>query len=107
MDKSNTNLNKIFDKNNENIRTIEKLSQVKISDLSTILYLYHRSEVIIRQYSNVKNYKFTVKHWKRMIKCHHKLSVLLFFRDLLNETDIANVRFTMSARTVSRTLFFL
>ena len=78
MDKSNTNLNKIFDKNNENIRTIEKLSQVKISDLSTILYLYHRSEVIIRQYSNVKNYKCTVKHWKRMIKCHHKLSVLLF-----------------------------
>ena len=24
-----------------------------------------------------------------------------FFRDLLNETDIANVRFTMSAKTVS------
>ena len=55
MDKSNTNLEKIFDSNNENIKTIEKLPQVKISDLSTIVYLPHCSKVIIRQYSNVKS----------------------------------------------------
>ena len=54
MDKSNTNLEKIFDSKNENIKTIEKFLQVKISDLSIILYLHHCSEVIIRQYSNVK-----------------------------------------------------
>ena len=54
MDKSNTNLEKIFDSKNENIKTIEKFPQVKISDLSIILYLHHCSEVIISQYSNVK-----------------------------------------------------
>ena len=54
MDKFNTNPEKIFD-NNENIKTIEKLSQIKISGLSIILYLHHCSEVIIRQYSNVRS----------------------------------------------------
>ena len=53
MHKSNTNSEKIFDNNNENIKTIEKLPQVKISDSSIILYLHYCSEVIIRQYSNV------------------------------------------------------
>ena len=48
------NLEKIFGNNNENIKTTEKLSQVKISDSSIILYLYYCSKVIIRQYSNVK-----------------------------------------------------
>ena len=55
MEKSNANSEKIFDNNNENIKTIEKLSQVKISELSIILYLHHYSEIIIRQYSNVKS----------------------------------------------------
>ena len=54
MYKSNTNSEKIFD-NNENIKTIEKLPQIKISDLSIILYLHHCSEVVIRQYSNVRS----------------------------------------------------
>ena len=54
MHKSNTNSEKIFDKNNENIKTIEKLPQVKILNSSIILYLHYCSEVIIRQYSNVK-----------------------------------------------------
>ena len=68
MDKSNINSDKIFDNNNENIKTIERLPQVKMSYLSMILYLHHCSEVVIRQYSNVKIYKCTVNHWKRMIK---------------------------------------
>ena len=51
MHKSNTNSEKIFDNNNENIKTVEKLLQVKISDSSIILYLHYCSEVIIRQYS--------------------------------------------------------
>ena len=55
MHKSNTNSEKIFDKNNENIKTIKKLPQVKISHSSKILYLHYCSEVIIRQSSNVKN----------------------------------------------------
>ena len=55
MYKSNTNSEKIFDNNNENIKTIKKLSQVKISDLSIVLYLHHCSKVIIRQYSNVES----------------------------------------------------
>ena len=55
MHKSNTNSEKIFDNNNENIKTIEKLPLVKLSDSSIILYLNHYSEVVIRQYSNVKN----------------------------------------------------
>ena len=54
MQKSNTNSEKIFDNNNKNIKTVEKLLQVKISDSSIILYLHYCSEVIIRQYSNVK-----------------------------------------------------
>ena len=54
MHKSNTNLEKIFDKNNENIKTIEKLTPVKMSDSSIILYLHYCSEVNIHQYSNVK-----------------------------------------------------
>ena len=37
MHKSNTNSEKIFDNNNENIKTIEKLPQVKLSDSSLIL----------------------------------------------------------------------
>ena len=55
MHKSNTNSEKIFDNNNENVMTIEKLPQVKISDSSIILYLHYRSKVNIHQYSNVKS----------------------------------------------------
>ena len=55
MGKSNTNSDKIFDNNNENIKTIERLPQVRISDLSIILYLQHCSKIVIRQYSNVKS----------------------------------------------------
>ena len=55
MDKSNTNSDKIFDNNNENIKTTERLPQVKISNLSIIAYLHHCSEVIICQYSNAKS----------------------------------------------------
>ena len=54
MHKPNTNSEKIFDNNNENIKTIEKLPQVKIPDLVIILYLHYCIKVIIRQYSNVK-----------------------------------------------------
>ena len=54
MHKPNTNSEKIFDNNNENIKTIEKLPQVKIPDLAIILYLHYCIKVIIRQYSNVK-----------------------------------------------------
>ena len=68
MDKSNTISEKIFDNNNENIKTIEKLPQIKISDLSTILSLNHCSKFIICQCPNVKTYKYSVKHWKMMIK---------------------------------------
>ena len=39
MDKCNTDSEKIFDNNNENIKTIEKLRQIKISDLSTIIFV--------------------------------------------------------------------
>ena len=53
MHKSNTNSEKIFDNDNENIKTVEKLLQVKISDSSIILFLHYCCEVIIRQYSNV------------------------------------------------------
>ena len=55
MHKSNTNSEKIFGNNNENIKTIEKLPQVNLSDASIILYLHHYSEVVIGLYSNVKN----------------------------------------------------
>ena len=68
MDKCNTNSEKIFVNNNENIKTIKKLSHIKISDLSGILYLHHCSEFIIRQYPDVKSYKCLVKHWKSMIR---------------------------------------
>ena len=39
MDKCNTDSEKIFDNNNENIKAIEKLLQIKISDLSTIIFV--------------------------------------------------------------------
>ena len=55
MGKSSTNLNKLFCNNNENIETIERLPQVKISDLSIILCLKFCSESIICHYSNVKS----------------------------------------------------
>ena len=54
MHKSNTNSEKIFDNDNENIKSIEKLLQVKISDSSIILYLHYCFQVNIHQYSNVK-----------------------------------------------------
>ena len=60
MDKSNTNSEEILDNNDENIKTIEKLPRIKISNLSIILYLHHCSEFIIRQYPNIKSYKYTV-----------------------------------------------
>ena len=50
MHKSNTNSEKIFDNDNEII-----ISQVKISNSSIILYLHYCREVIICQYSNVRN----------------------------------------------------
>ena len=57
MHKHNTNSEKMFDNNNENLKIIEKLSQVKISDSSIILYLHYCSEVIICQYSeNIDKY---------------------------------------------------
>ena len=68
MGKSSTNLSKFFGNNNENIKTIERLPQVKLTDLSIILHLNHCSEGIIRHYSNVKSWKCTVSYWKRMIK---------------------------------------
>ena len=52
MYKYNSNSEKIFDNNNENIKTVEKLLQVKISDSSIILYLNYCSEVI---YSHSKS----------------------------------------------------
>ena len=55
MGKSRTNLDKLFDNTNENIKTIERIPQVKISDLSIILYLHHCSEGIICHYSGVKS----------------------------------------------------
>ena len=53
MDKSSTTSEKVFHNTNKNIKTIENLPQIKISDLSTILYLNHCSEFIIRQFPNV------------------------------------------------------
>ena len=55
MGKSCNNLDKSFDNNNESNKTIERLPQVKISDLSTILYLHRCSEGTICHYSNVKS----------------------------------------------------
>ena len=97
MVKSNTNSEKIIDNTNKNIKTIEKLPQIKISYLSTILYLLHCSKFIIRQYLNLKSYKCTLKHWKRMIKGQHKQNVL-FLQNTVDETHIPNVRFTKFAR---------
>ena len=54
MHKFNTISEKIFDINNENSKTIEKLPQVNMSDSSIILFLHYCSEVNIYQYSNVK-----------------------------------------------------
>ena len=55
MGKCNTNSEKIFDNNTQNFKAILKLPQIKISNLSTILYFHHCSEFVIRQYPNVKN----------------------------------------------------
>ena len=57
MDKSSTTSEKVLDNINKNIKTIENLPQIKISDLSTILYLNHCSEFIIRQYPNIKTFE--------------------------------------------------
>ena len=66
MHKHNTNSEKIFDNNNENVKTIEKLPQVKISDSSIILYLHYCSEAVICQYSeNIGKYS---KSLEKMIK---------------------------------------
>ena len=56
MRKSNTNSEKTFNNYGDNIKTIDKPSQPppQISDSSIILCLHHCSEVIIRQYPNVK-----------------------------------------------------
>ena len=56
MRKSNTNSEKTFNIYGDNIKTIDKPPQPppQISDSSIILYLHHCSEVIIRQYPNVK-----------------------------------------------------
>ena len=55
MDKSNTNSEKIFDNNNKNIKTLEKLLQIKIIIfIHNSIFTYY-SEVITRQYSNVKS----------------------------------------------------
>ena len=55
MGKSNTSLDKSFDSNNGNIKTIERFLQAKISDLSVTLYLHHCSKAITHHYSNVKS----------------------------------------------------
>ena len=55
MHKSNTNSEKIFDNNDEDIKTIEKLPQFKLSDSSIILYLHHYSEVCYSSIFQSKN----------------------------------------------------
>ena len=55
MHKSNTNSEKIFDNNDGDIKTIEKLPQVKLSDSSIILYLHHYSEVCYSSIFQRKN----------------------------------------------------
>ena len=83
MQKSNTKSEKIFSNNNENIKTIEKLPQIKMSDLSITLDLHYWSKVIIDQQSNIKNLKCTVaNHWKRMIKWHHRPYVFISWEHL-------------------------
>ena len=78
MQKSNTNSEKIFDNNNKNIKTVEKLLQVKISDSSIILYLHYCSEVIIRQYFNVIIIK-KVLHSKSLEKDDKVTPQLVYF----------------------------
>ena len=78
MHKSNTNSEKIFDNNNKNIKTVEKLLQVKISDSSIILYLHYCSEVIIRQYFNVIIIK-KVLHSKSLEKDDKVTPQLVYF----------------------------
>ena len=78
MHKSNTNSEKIFDNNNKNIKTVEKLLQVKISDSSMILYLHYCSEVIIRQYFNVIIIK-KVLHSKSLEKDDKVTPQLVYF----------------------------
>ena len=41
MNKSNTNSEKIFDNSNENIKTIKKRPEIKISDPFRSLHLHH------------------------------------------------------------------
>ena len=55
MGKSSTKFGKLFDNNDKNIKTMGRLPQVKISDLSMILSSHHYSEVIICHFSNVKS----------------------------------------------------
>ena len=67
MHKSNTNSEEIFDNNDENIKIIEKLPQVKIWDSSIILYL-HYSTIIYKQ-----------DFWKISFKLHSE--VLISYRN--------------------------
>ena len=102
---NNKEQDKPFDGNNENIKTIERLPQVKLLDLSIILYLHHCSEVVICQSSNVKSQKCTVYHWKRMIKCYHRQYVL-FLQNTFKSNP--HCQFTKSPRifTVVRNFIF-
>ena len=79
MHRSNTNSKKIFDNNNENIKTVKKLLQAKISDSSITLYLLYCSEVIIRQYSNViKTKSLRSKSLEKDETVTHHRSYVLF-----------------------------
>ena len=53
MHKSNTNSEKIFDNNDEDIKTVEKLPQVKLSDSSIIL---HNSTISNSSISKTKDF---------------------------------------------------
>ena len=90
-------MEKIFDNNNENVKTIGKLPQVKMTDSSIMLYLYNCSEVVICQYSNVKKIEISSKSLEKDDKLTPQV-VCFVNRTLLNETHIANIRFTTSAR---------
>ena len=68
MHKSNTNSEKIFDNNDEDIKTIEKLLQVKLSDSSIILYLHQRS-----CYSSIFQCK-KLEMYRRSLKKDDKLT---------------------------------
>ena len=63
MHKSNTNSEKIFDNNDEDIKTIEKLPQVKLSDSSIILYLHNS----IFTAKTLKNFMFYV-YFSKMLQ---------------------------------------